>query len=133
MKLKLISFFILSLVSLSSNAKYANAEAYVGSGNIFINSPYNLTGHYEYGIQNNTSHTQTYLITYLLCAERKACINESFKVNLASSQRVQKKFKIERPISYKESGSYRLNATLKIEGESSHEKIDNGTLNVYNK
>jgi hypothetical protein len=134
MKHKIATALVLSLFSVNALAtKYANAEAHVDSANTYINTSHNVVGEFEYGIQNNTSATQKYRVTYQLCAENKGCISETIPINLSSGQRVQKKFKTEMMVSYRHTGVYRLTANLNIDGESKSDKTDYGTLSVYNK
>ncbi|HMG15907.1 MAG TPA: hypothetical protein VK590_10705 [Saprospiraceae bacterium] len=123
-----------SALLLSNHAfAYANLEVKVNNVDTFVNTNTNLRSEVEYGIQNNTRVTQSYVISYTVCPQYKDCYTERFTITLASQQREQKKLKFIEVVNYKRNGVYKADVTATIKGESNASKSGSGNVTVYNR
>lgn len=125
---------LLSSLLLSTQVfAYANLEVNVPNKNTFVHTDTEMSAGIEYGIQNNTHYAQTYTITYNICPAEKKCTSDSFKVNLQSQQREQKKIVVSRMLRYGQARVYDVRVAVSIRGESIADKAALGALNVYQK
>lgn len=121
----------LGLCCVSVNAfSWANTDVKVYGSNTLVNNRVNPEHDFWYGIQNNTHFPQTYTVTYSLCATNQPCAQESFKVNLASTQSISKMARLNYGIIYRNKGNFNLVGTIKIEGESTSSNSHSASIRV---
>lgn len=135
--MKIKHFILLATLPISINSinAFSHAQCLAKSTNysIYKDSYVNAKADYITTIQNNTLLPQSYTVIATLCPENKQCKEVSHIVQVAQRGFYDQKFKLEQGVTYRNTGVFRLLATVRIIGESNSLCQDNGSITVYKK